>query len=170
MTVTPLKSKTQSQGLIDHRAIWRWHFYAGLFCLPFILILAISGSAYLFKPQIEASLDRPYDQLAFTGPPASADAQVAAALEALPGARLKTLEVRQGLHDSVRVTVKVEGEDQLVYVHPQSLAILKIVPTKDRQDPVLARPACGHRGLGLRVCPCALANRPALDHGPGRRL
>ena len=132
MTVTPLKSKTKSQGLIDHRAIWRWHFYAGLFCLPFILILAISGSAYLFKPQIEAWLDRPYNQLAFTGPPASADAQLSAALKAVPGARLKTLEVRQNLQDAVRVTVKAGGEDQLVYVHPQSLAILKIIPTKDR--------------------------------------
>ncbi len=132
MTVTPLKSKAQTQGLIDHRAIWRWHFYAGLFCLPFILILAISGSAYLFKPQIEVWLDRPYDHLAFAGPPASADAQVGAALEALPGARLTTLEVRQDPHDAVRVTVKAHGKDQLVYVHPHSLAILKIVPTKDR--------------------------------------
>ena len=132
MTVTQLKSKTKSQGLIDHRAIWRWHFYAGLFCLPFILILAISGSAYLFKPQIEAWLDRPYNQLAFTGPPASADAQLSAALKAVPGARLKTLEMRQNLQDAVRVTVKAGGEDQLVYVHPQSLAILKIIPTKDR--------------------------------------
>jgi uncharacterized iron-regulated membrane protein len=132
MTVTPLKSKNQRQGLIDHRAIWRWHFYAGLFCLPFILILAISGSAYLFKPQIEALLDRPYDHLVFNGPPASADAQVAAALNAVPGARLKTLEVRQNPHDAVRVTVKAGGKDQLVYIHPQSLAVLKIVPTKDR--------------------------------------
>ncbi len=33
--------------------IWRWHFYAGLFVLPFILILSITASIYLFKPQIE---------------------------------------------------------------------------------------------------------------------
>ncbi len=33
--------------------ISRWHFYAGLFVLPFILILSITGSIYLFKPQIE---------------------------------------------------------------------------------------------------------------------
>jgi uncharacterized iron-regulated membrane protein len=132
MTVHAVNSQAQTKAVILYRSIWRWHFYAGLFCLPFILILAISGSTYLFKAQIEAWLDRPYDQLAFTGPPASADAQVAAALKAVPGARLKTLEVRQDLHDAVRVTVKAQGQDQLVYVHPQSLAILKIVPTKDR--------------------------------------
>ena len=38
--------------------IWRWHFYAGLFCIPFILILSITGPIYLFKPQIEAWIDK----------------------------------------------------------------------------------------------------------------
>ena len=31
-----------------YRTIWRWHFYAGLFVLPFILILSVTGSIYLF--------------------------------------------------------------------------------------------------------------------------
>ena len=47
----------------DNRAIWRWHFYAGLFCIPFVTILACSGSIYLFKPQIEAWIDRHYDNV-----------------------------------------------------------------------------------------------------------
>ena len=42
-----------------YRIIWRWHFYAGLFCLPFIVVLSLSGAVYLFKPQIDAFLDRP---------------------------------------------------------------------------------------------------------------
>lgn len=33
--------------------IWRWHFYAGLVCLPFILSLAITGALYLFHQQID---------------------------------------------------------------------------------------------------------------------
>ena len=41
-----------------YRIIWRWHFYAGLFCLPFIVVLSLSGMVYLFKPQIDAFLDR----------------------------------------------------------------------------------------------------------------
>lgn len=36
-----------------YAAIWRWHFYAGLFVLPFILILSVTGSIYLFKPQLD---------------------------------------------------------------------------------------------------------------------
>ncbi len=30
---------------------WRWHFYAGLFVAPFMILLALTGIVYLFKPQ-----------------------------------------------------------------------------------------------------------------------
>ncbi|MGD9544270.1 MAG: PepSY domain-containing protein, partial [Methylocystis sp.] len=46
-----------------YRMIWRWHFYAGLFCLPFVTVLALSGAVYLFKPQIDAFFDRPYTHM-----------------------------------------------------------------------------------------------------------
>ncbi|MDO6416272.1 PepSY domain-containing protein [Sphingomonas sp. BIUV-7] len=36
-----------------YRAVWRWHFYAGLLVLPFLAWLAITGSLYLYKPEIE---------------------------------------------------------------------------------------------------------------------
>ncbi|NJO41680.1 MAG: PepSY domain-containing protein [Cyanobacteria bacterium CRU_2_1] len=36
-----------------YRTVWRWHFYAGLFVIPFMLILAITGIIYLFKPQLD---------------------------------------------------------------------------------------------------------------------
>ena len=31
-----------------YRAIWRWHFYAGLFTVPFLIALAISGMMILW--------------------------------------------------------------------------------------------------------------------------
>ena len=27
----------------DYRAVWRWHFYAGLYVIPFLLMLAVTG-------------------------------------------------------------------------------------------------------------------------------
>lgn len=27
-----------------YRTIWRWHFYAGIFCIPFVIVLAITGA------------------------------------------------------------------------------------------------------------------------------
>ncbi|KPQ32585.1 MAG: putative iron-regulated membrane protein [Phormidesmis priestleyi Ana] len=38
---------------IFYRTVWRWHFYAGLFVIPFMLILATTGIIYLFKPQLD---------------------------------------------------------------------------------------------------------------------
>ena len=29
--------------------LWKWHIIAGLVCVPFMLLLAITGSVYLFK-------------------------------------------------------------------------------------------------------------------------
>lgn len=36
-----------------YRLVWRWHFYAALFVAPFAIMLAITGSLYLFRPQIQ---------------------------------------------------------------------------------------------------------------------
>lgn len=36
--------------------IWRVHFFAGLIVSPFLIILALSGSVYLFKPQLDKLL------------------------------------------------------------------------------------------------------------------
>ena len=137
MTVQTQKTVALKPPFNLYRTLWRWHFYAGLFCVPFIIILAISGSLYLFKPQVEGWLDRPYDHLAFAGAPASADAQIAAALAAVPGGTLKSYEVRHDLHDAARVAVRAKGETVVVYVHPQTLAILQKVKDKDRPMEVI---------------------------------
>ena len=60
---------------LTYRALWRWHFHAGLFCIPFVLVLALSGSIYLFKPQIDAFADRAVDSLEVRGQRATAEAQ-----------------------------------------------------------------------------------------------
>jgi len=120
------------QKIIDYRMFWRWHFYAGLFCIPFIIILSVTGPIYLFKPQIEQAIDAKYDHLPFTGAPQSAGAMVKAAVAAAPGSRFKAMEVRPDTHDAARVIVLKDGEQIRVYVHPKSLKILKQVPEEAR--------------------------------------
>lgn len=48
-----------------YRAVWRWHFYAGLICLPFLAMMAITGGLYLFNTEIEALV---YRNLLFVPP------------------------------------------------------------------------------------------------------
>ena len=87
-----------------YRALWRWHFYAGLLCVPFVVLLAITGSIYLFKPQVEAFADRPFDHLVASGPYASAAEQVTRAVAAVPGSHFSAYEVRDA-RDATRVLV-----------------------------------------------------------------
>ena len=56
------KSKQLSQWL------WKWHIVAGLICMPFMAVLCISGSIYLFKSQFN---DYAYQNERFVSVPSS---------------------------------------------------------------------------------------------------
>lgn len=122
---------TASRRRDDYRLLWRWHFYAGLFCLPFVLWLACTGLIYLFKPQIEPLLERPYAHVT-DAPPQAASAQVAAALQAVPGTVLNAYEVPTSPHAATRILLGRGGELIRVYVDPASLRVLQVVRDNDR--------------------------------------
>ncbi|MBL0768979.1 PepSY domain-containing protein [Sphingopyxis sp. DHUNG17] len=85
-----------------YRTIWRWHFYAGLFVIPFILLLSLTGAAYLFKPQLDRWQEREWRGLP-TGRSVDADAQVAAALAAFPGASFHYYRIAEAPGDAAVV-------------------------------------------------------------------
>lgn len=117
----------------DYRAVWRWHFYASLFCLPFVVMLSVTGAIYLFKTEIEDWNDRSYDQLTIVGDPATVEAQVRAALAAIPDSVPNAYEIPRNSHSAARVIVRSKtGELVRVYVHPQSLQVLHTIPENDR--------------------------------------
>lgn len=126
------ENPTSKQRQLTYSTVWRWHFYAGLFCIPFAIWLSITGAIYLFKPQVEPWLDRAYDHLTVTGQPAAPQAQVAAALAAVPGTVLNAYEMPETATAAVRILVGKEKQLQRVYVHPQTLEILKTIPQDDR--------------------------------------
>ncbi|MGC6529291.1 MAG: PepSY domain-containing protein [Paracoccaceae bacterium] len=35
-----------------YRLVWKWHFLAALFVLPFMAMLSLTGGVYLYKDQI----------------------------------------------------------------------------------------------------------------------
>jgi hypothetical protein len=118
-------ASSERQSWFNYRTIWRWHFYAGLFCIPFVIWLSITGSIYVFKPQIERFLDRPYDSLNVTGKRATADAQVKAALAAVPGSSLHYYELprtpesasrRDGRNHLIERSVRVWDWSQVHHV------------------------------------------------------
>ena len=51
--------------------MWKWHFIGGLISLPFILLLSITGTIYLFKDNVEAAKFKPLKQVVVKGEPLS---------------------------------------------------------------------------------------------------
>jgi len=121
-----------------YNAVWRWHFYAGLFCMPFVLWLAATGTIYLWKPQIEAWLERPYDTLTPAGPRAGAEAQVRVALAAVPGATLHKYQLPQAPGEATRIIVGKAGVETRVYVDPWRLRVLRTETESERPMRVLS--------------------------------
>ncbi|WP_109126704.1 PepSY domain-containing protein [Dyella sp. C11] len=114
-----------------YRLLWRWHFYAGVFCLPFVLWLACTGLIYLFKPQVEPWLDRAYAHVT-DAPAKPASAQVEAALAAVPGTVLNAYEAPASPHAAARILLGKGSELTRVYVDPSSLRVLHVVRESDR--------------------------------------
>ena len=108
--------------------IWRWHFYAGLFVLPFILILSITGSIYLFKPQIERWEERSYNGLGTAGT-MSADRQLMAVMADNPGASFNYYRLPRETGDAAMVQLGLpSGELREVYVSPQGQVLGSLDP------------------------------------------
>lgn len=109
----------------DQRTVWRWHFYAGIFCMPFVVVLSISGAIYLFKTEIESWNERAFDRLVVEGQPASAKDQIQAALTAVTNSSLEGYEIQSSSTRAARVILKQAGEAIRVYVHPESCEVLQ---------------------------------------------
>lgn len=106
-----------------YRTIWRWHFYAGLFVIPFILILSVTGGAYLFKPQLDRWEERGWRNLPASGA-VTADRQVEAALAAFPGADFHHYRIPEARGDAAVVQVGLPGSAKRdVAVSPQGRVI-----------------------------------------------
>jgi len=126
-------NESSSLFLPARRAIWRWHFYAGLFCAPFVLWLSATGIIYLFKPQIEAWLDRPYESLLEHGQlPATPSAQIKAALAAVPGSVLSYYEFPRTPGGAAQIVVGKGAGEFRVYVHPVTAEALYTVNDRER--------------------------------------
>lgn len=112
--------------------VWRWHFFAGLFCLPFVALLCLTGSIYLFKPQIEGWIDWKYDHLP-AAIASSPQEDVNSALKAVPGGSFLAYELPTSPHSAARILVNgADGEAVRVYVERNHHAVLKTVLEEDR--------------------------------------
>ncbi|QNH20151.1 PepSY domain-containing protein [Xanthomonas sp. GW] len=113
-----------------YRAVWRWHFYAGLLVLPLLAWLALTGAAFVYQQPIDGYFHRALKTVAV---PAQAQAVapqrlLAAALAAQPGQALRYTTPAQR-DASAEVTVgTADGRRAVVYVDPYRARVLGSLP------------------------------------------
>lgn len=111
-----------------YRSVWRWHFYAGLFVIPFMLLLSVTGAIYLFKPQIDGWEERTFRSL----PPQTAVspvAQVKAARDAFPGAAFHSYRLPERAGDAAAVHLALPANGMRdVFVSPDGRVLGSLDP------------------------------------------
>ncbi|OBZ96814.1 PepSY-associated TM helix domain-containing protein [Pararhizobium polonicum] len=115
-----------------YRAVWRWHFYAGLLVLPFLVTLAITGALYLFRDEIDGLVHADLKRVEITenGAKATPSAMVAAALAAYPGTAVKFTDPASS-DTSAEITVNTPASGKLaVYVNPYDGKVLGSLPDR----------------------------------------
>ncbi|RKE38347.1 putative iron-regulated membrane protein [Paraburkholderia sp. BL23I1N1] len=129
MSTTTAQRTTSATSALSagYRTLWRWHFYAGLFVMPFLVVLAITGTLYCFQPQIEPLL---YPHRLIVEPQATPrlteDALLAKARAAMPAdARAVTAPIANAPDRSTEFVFRLaNGEKQSVYLNPYSGEVL----------------------------------------------
>ncbi|GBF77680.1 hypothetical protein PA598K_06242 [Paenibacillus sp. 598K] len=102
-----------------YASVWRWHFYAGLIFAPFIIILAVSGSVYLFKPQIEGYLYKDMLTVREVGAAAlPADEIVARTMRAYPGTSVSSVTYSDDPAATLKLGASRDGIFQTLYADP----------------------------------------------------
>ena len=103
---------------------WRWHFYAGLFVAPFMILLALTGIIYLFKPQLDPLL---YDHLLNVQPAhhtLSADDQLNLVQASYPQAHISQYLPPINPERSAQFVLHDGGRELNVFINPYSGTVL----------------------------------------------
>ncbi|WP_019565344.1 PepSY domain-containing protein [Agrobacterium sp. 10MFCol1.1] len=125
------RAPAQSSSVNLYRAVWRWHFYAGLFVLPFLISLAVTGALYLFRDEFDNFIhsDLKRIEVAQNVPKALPSDILAAAVAAVPGTAVKyTTPGDPGA--STEITVRTAEGKRAVYVNTYTGQVAGSLPDR----------------------------------------
>lgn len=110
-----------------YRAVWRWHFYAGLLCLPFLVSLSATGALYLFKDEINATVFAGRTTVTPSESRLGPDRLIFEAMQAVPGGTPVSY-TDPATPDASAVVTLAEGKAKiLVYLDPADGTVLDTV-------------------------------------------
>ncbi|MES2033151.1 MAG: PepSY domain-containing protein [Pseudomonadota bacterium] len=123
-----------------YRTIWRWHFYAGLICLPFFVLLATTGALYLFRNELNLVFEHHLlvVEQSVGARALPAETLVARALEAAPG-EAASFTPPPATGRSAQVMVRDSAEQLIsVFLDPATGLVLGHVPEASRLMPTIS--------------------------------
>ncbi len=146
-----------------YRAIWRWHFYAGLLVIPVVIVLSITGAIYLFRTELDHVI---YRSLMVVEAPTDsaktlpASALVEAAAKSVPEGTVTRYLPASTATASVEIGMKDAGGEAIsVYVDPYTGKVLGQLVDSDKFMKVVRRihgklliGATGDRIVELAAC------------------
>ncbi len=136
-SIAAIEAEDAAPGVSLYRAIWRWHFFAGLLTIPFLLNLAITGSLYLFKDEINDTVFAYRYIVQPEGEALSPQRIADVAAAAVPGSVASSYKEPAALDRSAIVTVSTDGGSTLVFVNPYDGKVLDTVGTNEEFNTVV---------------------------------
>ncbi len=107
--------------------------------MPFIVLLAVTGAIYLFKPQFEAYQEAAYQVKANEKVPQSVTSQALAAVKVLPHAQFNAYQLPASPQSPAHVMLIYQGELRRVLVNPYTLQVMNVATEEDRFMPWIHR-------------------------------
>ncbi|WP_163099207.1 PepSY-associated TM helix domain-containing protein [Peribacillus alkalitolerans] len=119
-----MKENDQSSKKHLYRAIWRWHFYAGVIFAPILIMLAVTGAIYLYKPQIQEIMYKDLYEVKQQGNPLSANEQVIKVQEQYPDSPITRVRPADSPTRSTEVGIDHKGENMTIFINPYNGKIM----------------------------------------------
>lgn len=123
-----------------YRAVWRWHFYAGLLVLPFIAWLALTGAVYVYQKPIDRWIHSDLKVVENVQGAHSLPSAQVAAVNAITHADAFRYTTPEHVDGSVEIAVlEMDGRREIYYVDPTSAQVLGHLPEKGTFSGVVRR-------------------------------
>lgn len=125
LTTPPAKDSSKSNNKSFYMSVWRWHFYAGLYAIPFLLMLSVTGLLMLYAPVIERWTNQDLFTVEQTNSsPISFEAQKNLVAKTYPEDTIKNFYSPADTSEATRFQVIKGDEAVSVFVDPYQAKVL----------------------------------------------
>ncbi|WP_299970502.1 PepSY domain-containing protein [uncultured Roseobacter sp.] len=129
MTMTAPDAQPERRANKIYFAAWRWHFYAGLFVIPFLTVLAFTGMMMLWIAWVDGR-DGERTPVVPQDTVLAVSAQSQAALAAVPGGTLRQYVAPRRDDLAALFRVDRDGEATMVAVDPYTAQVIERFPRR----------------------------------------